>query len=122
MGNRAVLVFEPVSDHSPAIYLHWNGGRASVEAFLGVAKEAGITGTDEEKMDKLADLIGHFMTSVYREEFHRTDFDNGDNGTYVLDDAWNIVARRYFDGNEESDPAKTARIAARVILKSRVPA
>ena len=33
MGNRAVLEFKDQSNQ-PNIYLHWNGGRASVEAFL----------------------------------------------------------------------------------------
>ena len=48
MGNRAVLQFKHRNQYNnkvetlPSIYLHWNGGRASVEAFLDVAKKLNI--------------------------------------------------------------------------------
>ena len=46
MGNRAVIGF--VNDKmeydtdSVGIYLHWNGGRDSVEGFLQTAKDYGL--------------------------------------------------------------------------------
>ena len=40
MGNRAVISFS-TSPAAPSIYLHWNGGRASVEGFLAGCLEAG---------------------------------------------------------------------------------
>ena len=42
MGNRAVIGFEQDKKRdkkSVGIYLHWNGGRDSVEGFLKVAKD-----------------------------------------------------------------------------------
>ena len=36
MGNRAVIEFE---NTNMGIYLHWNGGRDSIEPLLHVAKE-----------------------------------------------------------------------------------
>ena len=45
MGNRAVIGFEQDKKRdkkSVGIYLHWNGGRDSVEGFLKVAKDYGI--------------------------------------------------------------------------------
>lgn len=45
MGNRAVLKFIDNKDQ-PSIYLHCNGGRASVQAFLNVAKEQCLRADD----------------------------------------------------------------------------
>jgi len=39
MGNRAVVCFDEYNDDAIGIYLHWNGGRDSVEAFLMAAKK-----------------------------------------------------------------------------------
>jgi len=41
MGNRAVITFATYTN-APAIYLHWNGGRASVEGFLSAARQLGL--------------------------------------------------------------------------------
>ena len=51
MGNRAVIAF--VADDGTqdkdlclGIYLHWNGGRDSVEGFLEYAKKQGLRAGD----------------------------------------------------------------------------
>ena len=47
MGNRAVIAFEQngkQDKNSVGIYLHWNGGRDSVEGFLQTAKDYGVRG------------------------------------------------------------------------------
>jgi hypothetical protein len=45
MGNRAVITTtrerEPKNSNEIGIYLHWNGGRNSVEAFLTYCKLKG---------------------------------------------------------------------------------
>ena len=51
MGNRAIIAlvdsdFDTGDLDAPAIYLHWNGGRASVQAFLNVAKKLEIRAED----------------------------------------------------------------------------
>jgi hypothetical protein len=53
MGNRALLTFstEPTA---PAIYLHWNGGRASVLGFLKAARQLGITADNDEELMRAA--------------------------------------------------------------------
>ena len=50
MGNRAIISYrEDGQDKqlAPSIYLHWNGGRDSVEAFLEASQTLGIRGNDE---------------------------------------------------------------------------
>lgn len=111
MGNRAVLVFEnDRTDKSPAIYLHWNGGRDSIEPFLTAAKLIGIgkLTTTTERMDAIATMLAKFFfeceigRTVYREPFGQTDQDNMDNGVYLIDNELSIVGRLYHDGDEQS--------------------
>ena len=124
MGNRAVLTFN-TADNAPAIYLHWNGGRASVQGFIDAARALGLrhaptAAAQAETMDKLADLIArHFFrcsvgVTVYREQYAGTDRDNGDNGTYLLGRDLSIIERFYKPGPDEINPAKTAAIAERI--------
>ena len=49
MGNRAVIAFTQEGKKNKktvGIYLHWNGGRDSVEGLLQAAKDYGIRGGD----------------------------------------------------------------------------
>ena len=120
MGNRAVVTFK-THPSSPCIYLHWNGGRASIEGFLRAAKVLGIVGDHREKMDALADVLarGFFKNpvgmNVYREEYGKTDTDNWDNGVYVINDDWEIVDRLFKRHEEEIDWKKTRRITASIV-------
>ena len=124
MGNRAVITFD-TADNAPAIYLHWNGGRASVQGFIDAARALGLrhaptAAAQAETMDKLADLIArHFFRTnvgfnVYREQYASTDRDNGDNGTYLLGRDLSIIERLYKAGPDEINPAKSAAIAERI--------
>lgn len=128
MGNRAVITF---SQHktAPCIYLHWNGGRASVEAFIKSAKHLGLhvckSEYDEHKvLDLLAEMIAtHFFESkvgmnVYREQYGRADKDNGDNGVYVLDSNLNICKRNFNKSYEEVDAAKTFAIFENIVQRA----
>lgn len=130
MGNRAVITF---SQHKTAacIYLHWNGGRASVEAFIKSAKHLGLhvckNEYEEHKvMDLLAEMIAtHFFEtkvgmSVYRQQYGKSDIDNYDNGVYVLDSNLNICKRLFKRSSEEVDSAKTFAIFENIV--SRAPA
>ena len=51
MGNRAVITASTAPD-APSIYLHWNGGRDSVEGFLKAARDLSIKGTSAESFDR----------------------------------------------------------------------
>jgi hypothetical protein len=130
MGNRAVITFSE-NKASPCIYLHWNGGRASVEAFIKAAKHLGLHVCKNEYeeykvMDLLAEMIAtHFFATevgmtVYRHEYGSADTDNWDNGVYVLDSNLNIRKRLFKRSGEEIDSEKTFAIFENIV--SRAPA
>ena len=113
MGNRAVLSFGTATQ-APAIYLHWNGGRASVEGILEACREtkctAGLRGA--KLADRVAAVaVGFIGSSVYRGRADQCDCDNGDNGVYIIGPDLAIVGRLYSDpAREELDAEKTAGI------------
>ena len=107
MGNRAVITIK--EDNVPkeqwnSLYLHWNGGRDQVEAFLHVAKLYGIRCSDSTYgIARLAQLIGNTIgrtLSLGVGSYGSLDVDNYDNGTYVVQQ-WEIVEREYFEGKEQ---------------------
>lgn len=124
MGNRAVITTVPYSDDNVGIYVHWNGGKASVEGFLKAAKELGYRtpGTDHSyALAGLSGLIWSFLgtegLSVGVDLCRNLDTDNGDNGVYLIGGDWEIVGRRNNGNYEETDPSKTDAIAADIIAK-----
>ena len=101
MGNRAVVTMSQTDD-APCIYLHWNGGRASVEGFLKSAKMMNLQTADQAKFfDEFAQIIAKYFFGcevgmhIYREEYGRADTDNWDNGVFVIDSALRIVGRDF---------------------------
>lgn len=117
MGNRAVIAFGDGKDDSVGLYLHWNGGRASVEAFLQAARELGNRGPviDNYGVARLAQIIGNYFggtTSLGVGRLDELDGDNGDNGVYLVNDAWVITGRRHLRRGyvEEVDADKTAAL------------
>lgn len=110
MGNRAVIAtrVEGVpKEYSPAIYVHWNGGRDSVEAFLKVINEKLEVRGGDYGWSRLIQTITNFFggsLSVGAGVITRMDKDNYDNGVYWVDclkDGWQIVGREYFDNRQE---------------------
>lgn len=106
MGNRAVITSRKNFDNNGiGIYLHWNGGRDSVEGFLTYCK---IKGYREPTWDnygwaRLTQVIANFfggVTSIGVDVVNNLDCDNYDNGVYIID-GWDIVGREYFKGNEQ---------------------
>ena len=105
MGNRAVIT-RSLDDNAPAIYLHWNGGRDSVEGFLKVAQYLAFQNDTAEDWDEFAEFLStNFFNDRsiyhYRETYGRSDSDNGDNGTYVVDENWNITSRHFNENQEQ---------------------
>lgn len=107
MGNRAVITMSTSDDvhnsRDVGIYLHWNGGRDSVEAFLTYCRLRGFR-SDDYGMARLAQIIGNYFgggLSIGVDQCCRLDCDNWDNGTYIIDN-WEIVGRQYFEGVEQS--------------------
>jgi len=94
MGNRAVIT---TRDKQLGVYLHWNGGRNSVEAFLLYCKLKGFRSpeTDCYGWARLCQVIGNFFgdgLSVGIDRYDRLDTDNGDNGVYIIEN-WQIVGK-----------------------------
>ena len=112
MGNRAVIAFRDVRCSGIGIYLHSNGGRASVEAFLRVAKDLGVR-ADDYGIARLCQIIGNYFggsLSIGCGRLEHLDRDNGDNGVYRVKD-WKIIGRDYFETEfDEVDPTKTDAI------------
>jgi len=79
--------------------LHWNGGRDSVEAFLAFCKlkEYRSPETNGYGWARLCQVIGNYFggsLSIGVGISSRLDYDNGDNGVYIISD-WEIVDRQY---------------------------
>ena len=103
MGNRAVIAF--VNDkgeqdkNSVGIYLHWNGGRDSVEGFLQTAKDYGIR-SGSYGLARLTQIICNSFPgtlSVGVGIVKKLDCDNWDNGVYWVDKEFNIVGREHIE-------------------------
>ena len=107
MGNRAVITIAKEWElygygvGGLGIYLHWNGGRDSIEAFLGYCKR--------HRYSSLLDLyrvIANYSEgrSIYFDRLANLDCDNGDNGVYIIDtNTWEIIDRKYHEGLEQDE-------------------
>jgi hypothetical protein len=129
MGNQAVITTAPYKPGNVGIYVHWNGGRASIEGFLRAAKELGYRPPQTDSSYALAGLagliwsyIGTDGTSVGVGLCKDLDCDNGDNGTYLIGGDWEIVGRKFHEGPEEINEAKTAAIAKCLKVKAKAAA
>lgn len=103
MGNRAVIT---TNDKRMGVYLHWNGGRDSVEAFLKYCELQGYRAPSDDCYGwaRLCQVIGNFFgggLSVGIDTYDRLDTDNGDNGVYIID-GWRIVDREFMNYEEQS--------------------
>lgn len=112
MGNRAVITASRstfVKDSNDiGVYVHWNGGRDSIEAFLTYCKLKGFRSpeTDCYGYARLVQVIANFFggdgLSVGIDRCCNLDCENWDNGVYVIKD-WEIVDRKYFEGSEQRE-------------------
>lgn len=106
MGNRAVITTKQnFENNGVGIYLHWNGGYDSVNAFLKYCELKGYRTPDSDcyGFARLCQVIGNYFgggLSIGIDTIDRLDCDNYDNGTYIID-GWNIVGREYFEGREQ---------------------
>ena len=108
MGNRAVITTkENFENNGVGVYLHWNGGRDSVEAFLAYCKAKGYRSpeTDCYGWSCLVTTIMNFLgsrdgLSVGIDTVDKLDCDNWDNGVYIIKN-WEIIDRKFVDGISE---------------------
>lgn len=107
MGNRAVITTQEYITNPDAIgvYLHWNGGRDSVQAFLLYCKAKGYRPPDKDCYGwaRLCQVVGNYFgggLSIGIDACARLDCDNWDNGVYIIE-GWEIVGRRFAPSVEQ---------------------
>lgn len=104
MGNRAVIT---TRNKDLGVYLHWNGGRDSVEAFLKYCELKGYRPPERDCYGwaRLCQVIGNYFgggLSIGIDKYEKLDTNNGDNGVYVIED-WKIVDRLFIDWPEQNE-------------------
>lgn len=117
MGNRAVIT---TKDKDLALYLHWNGGRDTVEPLLKYCEMQGYRppSSDSYGWARIAQVMGNFFggsNSVGIDRFSRLG-DQGDNGVYIIDgwdiveritvkydDEWNVCGWKHYESEAEQD-------------------
>lgn len=109
MGNRAVITTkEGDKNNKIGVYLHWNGGRDSVRAFLKYCEMRGFRYPEFDNYGwaRLVQVIANFMggegLSVGVDRVCNLDCNNFDNGTYLIE-KWKIVDRAYYEGPEQDE-------------------
>lgn len=119
MGNRAVIT---TPERKVGVYLHWNGGRDTVEPLLRYCELQGYRppSSDEYGFARICQVMGNFFggSTSLGVGAYTTDrqMDPGDNGIYVIegwhiaehlrteyDSDWNPVGMRSFGPSEEED-------------------
>ena len=109
MGNRAVICFDEYNDDAIGIYLHWNGGRDSVESFLKATREVmgERLGDTQYARARLMVCIGMAIPgnlSFGLGKCKELDCNNFNNGVYVIDsETMTIKERLFFDGTEQDE-------------------
>ena len=110
MGNRAVITIK--EDNRPqedwqSLYLHWNGGRDTVEPLLHVAKLYGVRCQADPSyaIARLSQIMGNYIggtLSLGVGTYKQLDTNNFDNGVYVVQD-WEIVDREFEPPYEQQE-------------------
>ena len=104
MGNRAFIKFQ---GQNTGIYLHWNGGRDSVEPFLEYCRLKGYR-PDDYGVARMCQIIGNFFGGTLSlgvmstKGMSNADLDSGDNGVYIVKD-WKIIKRYPRDVREQHE-------------------
>ena len=112
MGNRAVITNKTESksykdSEQIGVYLHWNGGRDSVEAFLKYCDLKGYRSPSNDSYGwaRLTQVIANYFggsTSLGLDQCKKLDCDNYDNGVYLIK-GWEIIGREYHKGTEQKE-------------------
>lgn len=107
MGNRAVVTTKTAAgfcEDAIGIYLHWNGGKDSVTAFLKYCELQGFSSPeiDCESWRKFQQIAMNYGLTADRDKCKNLDCDNGDNGVYMVEN-WQIVGRKFMDHEEQDE-------------------
>lgn len=98
MGNRAIITTKKdMENDGIGIYIHWNGGRDSVEGFLKYCELKGYRSPDYDDYGyaRLCQVIGNFFggdDSIGIGKLSELADTMEDNGIYVIEE-WKIVDR-----------------------------
>lgn len=108
MGNRAVIAFGPDKPDTIGVYLHWNGGRDSVEGFLEAAKTLKLRDPLDDcyGIARFCQIVGNCFgggLSLGVDVLARLDCDNGNNGVYFVGPGWTIRGRKYHRTDEQRE-------------------
>lgn len=104
MGNRATIT---TPNKDLALYVHWNGGRDSIEAFLEYCKLRGFRNpcNDCYGWARMCQVIANYMgkegLSVGIMPYMEHSGKWCDNGEYVIDENWEIIDRIDYQGIEQ---------------------
>ena len=104
MGNRAIIT---TPDKEIGVYLHWNGGRDSVEGFLKYCKDKKYRCPSYDcygwacLCGVIFNYFGQEGLSLGIDRYDRLDRDNHDNGVYIIKN-WEIISREHFHGPEQN--------------------
>ena len=97
MSNSGVIQFKNNNEYG--VYLHWNGGRDSVEAFLQYCKLKGYSNND---MCRFIQVVSNYFgggNSIYLQPISKT---YSDHGIYIVND-WEIIERKNYHYNEQKE-------------------
>lgn len=100
MGNRAVITTKENFDtNGIGIYVHWNGGKESVQKWLDICKKKGYRKPEDDCYGwayLVREIANYFDSgiSVGIDRVDRLDCNNYDNGVWFIED-WKIVGGRY---------------------------
>lgn len=119
MGNRAVIT---TKERKIGLYLHWNGGRDTIEPLLKYCELQGFRPPSKDCYGwaRMCQVMGNFFGGSLSLGIgtYTTDrqMDPGDNGVYVIEDwriadhlrteydsDWNPIGMRSFEPSEEED-------------------
>lgn len=93
-------------DKLVGVYLHWNGGRSSIEGFCEACRRMKFRepASDSYGVARFIQVVANFFgndgLSIGVDMLGRCDCNNYDNGVYVVDDNWNIVGREFAHGEQ----------------------
>ena len=111
MGNRAVITFDSVDSNAIAVYVHWNGGRNSIEAFLKTTRilmgVGGRMGDTTYGKARFIQVVGSYFPGALSFGVGTVKELGGwncDNGLYIIDSATMTVKARKFDDYYDSRP------------------
>ena len=105
MGNRAVIACG-TNDNDVGVYLHWNGGRKSIDGFLAYCKAMRYRSPDRDcygwacLVQTIRTWFGGDGLSCGIDTYDKLDTDNFDNGVYIIN-GWKVVDRKF---NRREDP------------------